>query len=58
MTASLTPPKLRELTDEGAGRLQCVACDHDLAAHDPVGLRYCRATQAQARTRNCICRSQ
>jgi hypothetical protein len=58
MTTSLTPPQERDLTDGRAPELRCAACDHELARHDPVGLRYCQATEAQGRSRNCICRSQ
>jgi len=31
-------------------------CAHDMDAHDAIGRRYCEATQAQALSRNCICR--
>jgi hypothetical protein len=34
---------------------RCVVCEHALADHDPISLRYCRATQAQAIPRGCIC---
>ena len=34
---------------------RCVVCVHELADHDPIGLRYCQATQAQALARKCIC---
>ena len=35
---------------------RCAVCDHQLVEHDPIALRYCQATQAQALPRNCICR--
>jgi hypothetical protein len=34
----------------------CNVCPHPLAGHDPIGLRYCRATLAGAFTRGCVCR--
>ena len=44
---------------EAAGR--CPACPHALVDHDPVSLRFCRATPAGtvagATARGCICRS-
>ncbi len=36
---------------------RCTVCEHSLVAHDPISLRYCRATQTQALTRGCICRT-
>jgi hypothetical protein len=35
---------------------QCAVCQHDLARHDAVGLRYCQASEARSLTRGCICR--
>jgi hypothetical protein len=34
----------------------CLACGHDVADHDAIGRRYCRATEARALARGCICR--
>lgn len=34
----------------------CGACPHPEAAHDPIALRYCRATVASALDRSCVCR--
>jgi hypothetical protein len=39
------------------GSAQCAVCDHETDTHDPIGRRYCEATQAQALGRNCICQS-
>jgi hypothetical protein len=36
--------------------LACAVCEHQLADHDATALRYCRATQAQALSRGCVCR--
>lgn len=38
------------------GSARCAVCVHELDAHDPIGRRYCEATQAQALGRSCICR--
>lgn len=38
---------------ESPGR--CGVCPHELAKHDPIAARYCRATQAGVLTRNCMC---
>lgn len=59
MTAS--PPQLRHShpsnePHEADDAPRCAVCEHLLAEHDPIGLRYCQATQAQALPRNCICR--
>ncbi len=35
----------------------CDACDHPAAAHDSIGLRYCRATLDSTLSRGCVCRS-
>jgi hypothetical protein len=35
----------------------CAMCPHALAAHDAISLRFCRATQAHATTRGCVCPS-
>ncbi len=40
---------------EDDGSAQCDACEHELADHDAIGLRFCRATQEQALTRSCLC---
>jgi hypothetical protein len=33
----------------------CAACPHPMAAHDPIGVRYCSATAAGGLTRECVC---
>ena len=38
-------------------RPRCAVCTHELEHHDPISARYCRATQAQALPRGCICPS-
>jgi hypothetical protein len=35
----------------------CAACAHPLTAHDPIGLRFCRATTAGGLSRGCVCRT-
>lgn len=37
--------------------LRCAVCEHALVDHDPIGVRYCKATQAQELSRDCICRA-
>ena len=39
-----------------AEQTRCTVCAHELDRHDPIGLRFCRATQTQALSRGCICR--
>ena len=36
---------------------RCGSCPHPLADHDPIGLRFCRATRAGDITRGCVCRT-
>jgi hypothetical protein len=43
-------------TDAEASAGTCPVCPHPLADHDPIGLRFCRATAAGAVTRGCVCR--
>jgi len=39
------------------GTPACPACPHPLDAHDPIGVRFCRATAAaDAEGRGCVCR--
>ena len=35
----------------------CPACPHPLSAHDPIGVRFCRATAAASIERGCVCRA-
>jgi hypothetical protein len=61
-TAQLHLPADTESRDEPSASAEaaprCAVCSHQRADHDPIGLRYCQATQAQALPRNCICRAQ
>lgn len=34
----------------------CDVCAHELASHDALGLRFCRATRDSSLPRGCICR--
>jgi hypothetical protein len=57
MTANPRVTWQRDTNGEaGTGEPRCAVCDHRLTEHDPIGLRYCQATEAQALPRNCICR--
>jgi hypothetical protein len=44
--------------DEAEREARCAVCDHLLDGHDQISQRYCRATQSQAFTRDCICRNR
>lgn len=33
----------------------CDVCEHPIAEHDSISLRYCKATLSSALSRNCIC---
>ncbi len=35
----------------------CAACPHDLAGHDAIALRFCRATATGSLERGCVCQS-
>jgi hypothetical protein len=35
----------------------CDVCEHPASAHDPISLRYCKATMSSSLARHCICRS-
>ena len=50
-TTSSVDAVARPVTDGG-----CAACPHPLDVHDPISLRFCRASEAQATTtRGCVC---
>jgi len=34
---------------------RCDVCPHALADHDPIGLRFCRATRSAGAERGCVC---
>jgi hypothetical protein len=36
----------------------CGSCPHPLDAHDPIGVRFCKATAASGRERACVCSSE
>ena len=42
-------------TDRPVQAGACAVCPHPLAAHDAISLRFCRATEARAATRGCVC---
>jgi hypothetical protein len=35
----------------------CDVCEHPIAEHDSISLRYCKATLSSALSRHCICRT-
>ena len=55
MTPAPTVSRAPDRTVEDAGG--CAVCPHALATHDAISLRFCRATQAAATARGCVCRS-
>ncbi len=52
---STTQQLAPESTDVRAEQ-HCAVCDHNLSGHDAISQRFCRATQTNALTRDCICR--
>jgi hypothetical protein len=51
----MTDAPATRIPDTLADDLRCAACPHILAAHDPLGIRFCSATIAGASSRGCIC---
>ena len=49
--AQLDTPDVRDDADG------CAVCPHPLSAHDPISLRFCRATTSGGATRGCVCPS-
>jgi hypothetical protein len=41
-----------------AAEAVCGACPHPLDAHDPIGLRFCKATAISGSQRACVCSSE
>ena len=60
-TSTTSRPGTHERPAEGAPQPVdddgCAACPHPVTAHDAIGLRYCRATQATGADRGCVCRN-
>jgi hypothetical protein len=54
---SPSPSTTTLLEPASADRATCAACPHPLAEHDPIGLRFCRATTAGNVERGCVCRT-
>jgi hypothetical protein len=42
-------------TDDEVTVRACDACGHDLASHDAISSRYCRASLSRAMDRGCVC---
>jgi hypothetical protein len=42
--------------DEPIPGLTCETCNHPVALHDVIGLRFCAATLAGSLSRGCVCR--
>jgi hypothetical protein len=45
-----------EVEAESADDSSCDVCPHSVVDHDPIALRFCRATVAAAIDRGCACR--
>jgi hypothetical protein len=58
MAPTASPPAPAPLVDVRPPQVgpSCDVCPHDVAGHDAIGLRFCRATVSGALTRGCICR--
>lgn len=54
MTTTQQLPVSSAQADED-GQFCCAVCEHPLADHDPIGRRYCHATQLRVLSRGCIC---
>ncbi|MCZ2839409.1 RGCVC family protein [Modestobacter sp. VKM Ac-2985] len=49
-------PALPSPVDRAGDEAGCPACAHSMDAHDPIGVRFCRATAAGTLDRGCVCR--
>ena len=52
-----TPADAATATLDGGPAAACPACPHPLGRHDPIGVRFCRATAAGGFDRGCVCRT-
>ena len=53
----MTAPAHLPSPDLRSGDPACPACPHPLEAHDPIGVRFCRATATAGLDRGCVCRA-
>ena len=51
----MTDLSLHPQTDQDPTPELCPTCQHPLAAHDRIGLRWCAATQLGVGQRDCVC---
>ncbi|MBB3082448.1 RGCVC family protein [Geodermatophilus sabuli] len=56
-TTTVARPDQDEHPLESGADAGCAVCPHPIAGHDPIALRYCRATQDTAAQRGCVCRN-
>lgn len=58
MAPTASPTLNPSVPDVGPAQAEacCDVCPHALATHDPIGLRFCRATLTGSFARGCICR--
>lgn len=52
----MTAPTTTLPVPETGAEARCGSCPHPVSAHDPIGLRFCRATRAGDIHRGCVCR--
>jgi hypothetical protein len=55
MNTAVTPDAAGEHVRSDGDATMCDVCGHELAIHDRIAERYCRATRDNALSRACIC---
>jgi hypothetical protein len=61
MSAAAPPVARLEVSSEAGSPVtheggRCDVCPHPVVDHDPIGLRFCRATRSADSERGCACR--
>jgi hypothetical protein len=61
MSATAPPLARPEVSSEAGSPVveedgRCDVCPHPVVDHDPIGLRFCRATRSAGSERGCVCR--
>ena len=51
----MTELSLHSLNDQDQTPDLCPTCQHPMAAHDRIGLRWCAATRLGVGQRDCVC---
>ncbi|MGY1639037.1 RGCVC family protein [Geodermatophilus sp. SYSU D00742] len=55
-TRAERPEGPSEVSSRSADDPGCDVCPHPVAGHDPIALRFCRATLTAGVDRGCVCR--